>query len=101
MNKKEKKRNIHTIKLKLFHRKIQVEDDHIHLSKKQVSASISYLVTTPSSCSEVDAGPAQQPTESGLSYHVCTCKMYNYDINMSQIFLCNYIINIKLMLVLN
>ena len=85
--KKKKKRNTHTLKLKLFHRK----DDHIHRSKKQVSASISYLVTTPSSCSIVDAGPSQQPLGSGLSYNVCLCTMYDYGFNMSQLFLCNYI----------
>lgn len=39
---------------------------------KQVFAPISYLVTTPSTCSMVNAG---QPLGSGLSHNVCTCTM--------------------------
>lgn len=60
-----------------FSRKLQLEDKDIHLLQKQVFAPISYLVTTPSTCSMVDAG---QPLGSGLSYHECTCTI------LSQIF---------------
>lgn len=41
-----------------------------------------YLVTTPSTCPMVYAGPSQQPLGSDLLYHVCTCTMDDYVTNI-------------------
>lgn len=74
--------NAHTIISNSFHRKIQLKDNDIHLLKTQVFAPIFYLVTTPSKCFMVYAGPSQQPYRSGLLYHVCTCTMEDYATNI-------------------